>query len=297
MSRHLVIGAKGEVGRALADVLELKHEVYRKDLEPLAIPSDKPIQFMHVCLDFHGMGGQKFFDTVKEYLKQYNPKILDICSTTEPGTTALFGPNACHSTTRGLHPNLKEGLLKIVKHIGGPKASILQAEFEKVGIKCVTHGKAITTELGHILNNSAYGVSLMFAQEAAELCRSFGVDYFEAVMKYTATHNDGFRALDHDRLVRPILMPPGKKIGGHCVVQGAGLLPMEKRGKLLEMLAHYNDEKTEKPDGETEGAKQESVSEEPKEQSGEEYAGGVGSSEAIAVHLEPSDSSEAGDEK
>src|SRR5204862_464610 len=83
----------------------------------------------------------------------------------------------------------------------------LGKEYERFGVRCVTHGNAKTTELAHILNNSAYGISLMFADEMAKLCREYGVDYYEAVMKYTETHNRGFRELDHPRLVRSILTP------------------------------------------------------------------------------------------
>ena len=110
-------------------------------------------------------------------------------------------------------------------------------------MRCITHGKARTTETAHIINNSAYGVSLMFADEAARLCRHYGVDYREAVMKYTETHNRGFLDLDHPGLVRSILWPPGGRVGGHCVVQGASLIPDGLRGPLMSMLARYNDAK------------------------------------------------------
>ena len=108
------------------------------------------------------------------------------------------------------------------------------------GVKCITHRKSETTELAHLLNNSAYGVALMFADEMNAMCRQYGVDYVQAVMVYTDTHNSGFRSLDHERLVRPVLTPPNGRIGGHCVTQGASLIEKEKRGPLMEMLARYN---------------------------------------------------------
>jgi hypothetical protein len=234
---HAIAGL-GEVGRAHAAILKNKFYVYEKDLEDKEPPTEK-IDVLHIALNYHAIGKERFVKIVRDYLKEYKPTFLSILSTVEPGVTESFGPNAVHSTTRGLHPNLVEGLQKIVKHVGGPKAEVIAKEFNKVGIRCVTHRNSRTSELSHILNNSAYGVSLMFADEMAKLCREYGVDYFEAVMKYTATHNEGFRALDHDRLVRSILTPPQGNIKGHCVTQGATLIPEQFRGPMLSALASY----------------------------------------------------------
>ena len=125
-----------------------------------------------------------------------------------------------------------------MKHVGGSKAKVIAKEFSKAGINCFTHRLSRTTELCHIMNNSAYGAELIFADEMAKLCRAYGVDYHN-IMKYTETHNRGFTDLDHARFVRPILMPPNGKIGGHCVTQGATLIPEELRGPILDYLSHY----------------------------------------------------------
>ena len=187
------------------------------------------------------MGHEKFIGIVNGYIKQLNPSYLDICSTVAPGITEQFGPKAVHSTTRGLHPNLISGLKTIVKHVGGRKAEVIAREYHKVGISCMTHRLSRTTEIAHILNNAAYGAALIFSDEMNKLCRAYGVDYHEAVMKYTETHNRGFIDLDHSRLVRSILMPPNGRIGGHCVTQGAMLIPEELRGPILDYLAHYEE--------------------------------------------------------
>lgn len=256
--KHLIIGI-GEIGNALHKVLSRRYEVWGQDLDFVVNPEGQQIRakagssaledylpkgtdVLHVCLDFHGLGRERFVEIVQGYLETHKPKILDVCSTCTPGTTESFGRYACHSTTRGLHPNLESGLLTIVKHVGGPMAETLAKEYAKAGVRCVTHRAARTTEIAHILNNSAYGVSLMFADEMARLCRAYGVDYFEAVMKYTDTHNQGFTALDHPRLVRSVLTPPQGRIGGHCVTQGASLIPETLRGPMLEALARYRKE-------------------------------------------------------
>lgn len=237
---HAIIGM-GEVGTAHSKVLGRVYDIWEKDVEDKEAPG-REVEVMHVALNYHALGHAKFVDIVAKYLQLLRPRYLDILSTVAPGTTELFGPFAVHSTTRGLHPNLESGLATIAKHVGGPASGVVAKHFEKAGVRCHTHRAARTSELAHILNNSAYGVSLMFADEMAKLCRQYGVDYVEAVMIYTATHNDGFSALDHGRLVRPILTPPSGRIGGHCVTQGASLIPQEIRGPMLERLACYNDE-------------------------------------------------------
>lgn len=232
----------GEVGSALAILLDKSYDVWTKDIEAKELPARR-VDVVHICLNYVGMGHDAFMRVSKEYIELLAPSYVDVCSTVPPGTTqelcSGYPVKGCHSTTRGLHPNLVTGLLKVKKHVGGPGAEELAREFAKVGIKCVVHASSKTTELAHVLNNAAYGASLMFADEMAKLCRDYGVDYYEAVMKYTETHNRGFEALDHARLVRPILTPPGGKIGGHCVIQSAKMIPDEKQGPILSMLAAY----------------------------------------------------------
>ncbi len=251
----LIIGGNGEVGRTHAEILSRKYTIYTKDLGPLqkfgeqgeALAFDFSqinggLDLMLIALNFNAIGRERFLEISRGYIDQYKPKHVNILSTVSPGISVLLGPGVCHSTTRGLHPNLAEGLLRIAKHIGGPDAAWWARLYESVGIRCITHKKAIETEVAHILNNSAYGVSLMFADEAARICREYGVDYYEVVMRYTSSHNQGFKALGHERQMRPILMPPCGRIGGHCVQQGATLIPEDKRGWLLDRLAHYNDD-------------------------------------------------------
>ena len=251
---HVVVGL-GEVGKATSRVLARKNEVWGVDIDHAVDPQGARIEtsaiteriavdggsvgVMHVALNAHAMGRERFVSVVQGYLRLFKPDLMDVLSTVWPGTTAAFGPRAVHSTTRGLHPNLERGILEVPKHVGGPRASVVAREFEACGVKCVTHRSATTTEACHILNNSHYGVNLMFADEAYRLCREWGVDY-HAYMAYTETHNSGFRSLDHDRLVRPVLTPPNGRIGGHCVQQGATLIEKENRGWLLERLANYN---------------------------------------------------------
>lgn len=225
----------GEVGKALYEVLSPHYECHTKDLEPKELPQ---CDIMHVCIRH----SQSFQEAVQGYISKVRPKIVNICTTVPPGTTEALGGNCVHSTTRGLHPKLALGLKTITKHIGGPKAAESARYFEKAGVPCVTHERAITTEVAHLLNNAHYAVNVAFADDMAAICRQFGVDYYEAVMHYTRTNNEGFSALDHKSKCRMILTPPGGRIGGHCLVQAAKMLKESGVSTpVIERLAVYND--------------------------------------------------------
>lgn len=228
----LIIGA-GEVGKSLGSVLGAVYSVGYKDLEPRDLP--ERVAVMHVCLRY----SDDFLAVVKDYAKKCNPWIIDVCSTVPPGTTEKLGPTACHSTTRGLHPNLGESIKTFVKHIGGPKADELAGYYEKAGVKTLTHSNAKTTELAHILSNTLYGINLMAADEFQAICRNYGVDYTEAVLAYNKTSNEGYVKLGHPSKLRMLLTPPNGFIGGHCVRQGAALLPGDTRTPLVNQLANH----------------------------------------------------------
>jgi UDP-N-acetyl-D-mannosaminuronate dehydrogenase len=239
--KTIIIGV-GEIGSALQSILSkaYPHQVWALDIiqEKTYLEGCPPtIDVMHICLRH----SQDFNKQVKEYVEKYKPQIVNICTTAPVGTTESFGKrNFVHSTTRGLHPNLITGLVAIPKHVGGDLqyARILSAYFNKAGVECVLHNCSATTELLHILNNVHYGINLIFADEAAKLCREYGVDYLD-YLAYTQTNNRGYVALGHDSKVRPILTPPNGRIGGHCVVMSANLIPQDKRNVLVNHLAHY----------------------------------------------------------
>lgn len=243
MKKCLIIGF-GEVGGAHARVLSKveSYEIKAIDIDPSRVPEKFRLgegeyqpEILLIATRFH----EDFVKMSVDYIKKYKPGLVGVLSTVPPGTCAKIGAFVSHSTTRGLHPNLEDGLLAIVKHVGGPFSDQLARFFEAAGIRCYTHRLAKTTEAAHILNNVAYGVNLMLADEMQRLCREWGVDYFQAVMGYTATNNDGYSALDQGSKVRMILTPPNGRIGGHCLTHSAGLIESEKRTPIVNMLANY----------------------------------------------------------
>lgn len=234
----------GEIGSSLYTILRDEYPVWGYDIKPeLCKMGDVSDDFdvMHICIRY----SPDYLDQVQQLINRFTPEYVNNCSTVPVFTTKQLRVHglsgyACHSTTRGLHPNLVTGLRTIKKHIGGPTSEFFKNYFHKVGIECETHPHSHTTELLHILNNVHYGINLMFANEAAALCRRYSVDYYDW-MKYCESNNDGYLKLGHKTKVRPILTPPGDKIGGHCVVQSSQLVPEEFRTPMIDLLSKYND--------------------------------------------------------
>ena len=241
--KSLCVGM-GEVGKAHYNILSKVYEVHAWDLQGdyFYPPPSLGIEILHICIRY----GKDFDAIVRDYMGQYQPKVVNVCTTVPPGTCEKLGPNVVHSTTRGLHPNLETGLLNITKHVGGPLSETVAEYFTKAGIECYAHKTAKTTELAHILNNLSYFASLMFADEMARICRAFGTDYWETVMLYTKTHNEGYAKLDHSSKMRMILTPPNGSVGGHCLRQNAEMLNpiLEAAGvdaPLVARMARFGD--------------------------------------------------------
>lgn len=241
----LIVGY-GEVGRAHAHVLARGGiNVQAVDLDPDRVPKEFeaekkwPVDLILFAMRY----SDSFVDDCLTYIEGRSPKHIGVLTTVPVGTTRRVSAEAFHSTTRGLHPRLDDGLLTIPKHFGGRHAEQMAEIFEGAGFPIGgIHHRPETTELAHILNNAAYGANIALAAEMEKVCRHYGVDYTEAVIGYTRTNNIGFERLDHGSKCRMVLTPPGAKIGGHCVSMSANLVPKELRGPILDRVATFNAE-------------------------------------------------------
>lgn len=243
MRQHHYIVGIGEIGKSLYEVLSGEYAVTGKDINTTIQnwSGIMPVDVLHICIRH----SSEFNKIVLDYVKQHEPKYVVVHSTVPVGTTASLGlPNAVHSPNRGLHPNLAGSMRVFVKHIGGPKASVVAEYFEAIGIRTKCHSRTETTEAQHLARNSFYGIHIMFAEEMYQLCRKYGLDYHEVVTQYGETHNEGYKILGHESKLHPLVYPlMGNKIGGHCLVQNAQIVPEKDRGPMLNMLAHFNDGK------------------------------------------------------
>src|SRR5438105_15147148 len=98
----LVVGL-GEVGGALAQVLERRYQVLRHDIEPIDFKD--PIAVMHLCVPFTE---QESFERIGlSYIRKFKPALTIINSTVTPGTTRSLarasGRPVAFSPVRGKH--------------------------------------------------------------------------------------------------------------------------------------------------------------------------------------------------
>ena len=249
----LIIGF-GEVGKAHWENLKgtYPNNLYYKDIGPEIYNTRgesvgdlvEPVDIMMIATQCDPKNMGKFELMVAEYDTKFCPKIIDILTTTPPGTAEriqeIVGDRVkvAKSTVRGTHPNLNK-FKCIPKHIGGPGADTLKEFYEACGWGCITHETSRATELFHILNNIWYGANVMMATEAARYCRYFAVDYME-FLKYRESNNNGFIKAGYPSRVSPILYPADKQIGGHCVVYASTTIPESELGPIAKLLKEFN---------------------------------------------------------
>lgn len=160
-----------------------------------------------------------------------------IHSTVPVGTTEKFGHKFLHSPVRGVHPNLYEGLKTFVKFIGGDQqlAEAYSGHLKTLGIETHICKDAKTTELSKLADTTYYGLCIAFTSDMKKLCDEYNLDFMEVMTKFNHTYNEGYEKLGKPNVTRPVLYPTDK-IGGHCIIPNAKLLP---RTKLIDGLLDY----------------------------------------------------------
>jgi len=218
----LVIGM-GEIGSALYSILKDKYKTDGYDIKQ-ANDVGTTYDIVHICIPY----SDKFCEIVKDYASLFNPKCVVIHSSVPVGTTKKLGEGYFHSPVRGVHPDMKQGLLTYVKYISY-NSDIRAAEkisdyFTDVGIETKIYCNTDHTELMKLLELSRYGVYIAFAKEQEEICKAFGLDYEQVVSEYEKTRNDGMVNIGKQELCQPVLYPFKDYVGGHCTVEDMELL-------------------------------------------------------------------------
>ena len=189
------------------------------------------VDILNVCIPY-----TKDFVSVVSDLPTANWYTV-IHSTVPVGTTEKFGHKFLHSPVRGVHPNLYEGLKTFVKFIGGDEqlAQAYSGHLKSLGIETHICKDAKTTELSKLADTTYYGLCIAFTSDMKKLCDEYDLDFMEVMTKYNNTYNEGYKKLGKPNVVRPVLYPTDK-IGGHCIIPNAKLLP---RTKLIDGLLDY----------------------------------------------------------
>lgn len=247
----------GELGQAIESLYPHRRKVCVKDKaydtaygdegDDSIYGSDeiKDCDYLHVCIPY----SDDFVDQVCECIEKETPKNVLIHSTVQVGTTRKIMEksgliNICHAPVRGVHPNLSEGLTTFPMYIGFDdnqhgRGQRRYVDFENgvpnfidsiyfllhsLGIHIKVVDKFETSELAKIASTTYYGMCIAFHGEMQGVCSEVGLDFEEVMTEWNEGYNKGYKKLGMDNVVRPVLTPPDKKIGGHCVIPNAKLL-------------------------------------------------------------------------
>jgi UDP-N-acetyl-D-mannosaminuronate dehydrogenase len=239
VTNNLIIGL-GEIGSAVKEinkdagnivsVIDVGQDIYDNF-------NDSDIDFIHICIPY----SNKFIQIIVDYLNKYElgKAICIIHSTVPIGTTrkiqALTECRVFYSFCRGVHPNLKEGLLTFTKYFcdGGEAiakwqdvagANIIKY-YNSLGIECQYLGHFENGEAAKIISTTYYGYNILFAKEVKKICNEHNLSFNNVYTYPNVSYNKGYIKLGKYNVVRPTLSAPNGKIGGHCVVPNFNLLP------------------------------------------------------------------------
>ncbi|MFZ1118710.1 MAG: hypothetical protein WCA59_16955 [Candidatus Binataceae bacterium] len=229
----LIVGL-GEVGAALAEVIERRWPVLRHDIEPREF--DAPIGVMHVCIPFQSSA--PFEDAVCGYIERFDPALTIVNSTVLPGTTSALarrtGKPIAYSPVRGKHVRMAQDLLHYVKYVAAAEheiAALAQAHFERAGMQTRRMDRPETLELAKLAETTYFGVQIAFAQDLDRYARRVGADYEEAINFFEEV----------EFLPRPRYFPG--IIGGHCVIPNIQLLRKLADSPLLDAVLDSNSQR------------------------------------------------------
>jgi UDP-N-acetyl-D-mannosaminuronate dehydrogenase len=229
----------GEIGSSINKIYSENTKYYTKIIDPkLNYNQDiKDSYILNICIPYNN----NFVNIVNNYIKINNPKITIIHSTVAPGTTKQIIGKVCHSPVRGLHPNIDIGIKTFLKYIGSENLDIAKEyskHLEEFNIKSFICKDTKTSEYAKLLDTTYYGVCIAFHAEIMSLCEKESLDFEEVMTLYNHSYNDGYKILNKNNVIRPILSPT-KKIGGHCVVPNAEILQNYLDSDFLNLILKY----------------------------------------------------------
>jgi UDP-glucose 6-dehydrogenase len=230
-ARTLVVGL-GEVGGAVATILDRTETVLRHDIERVEISA--PIEVMHFCIPFQSH--IQFHNAALAYIRRFTPALTIIHSTVLPGTTRSIadesGAAIAYSPVRGKHVRMVEDLLHYAKFVAAPRdtaAEHAEEHLKRAGMKTRRIAQVETLELAKLAETSYFGVCIAFAQELNRYADRVGADYAEAIEFF-----DEVKFLPRERYY------PGF-IGAHCVMPNIQLLLQLAPSPFLEAIVDSNE--------------------------------------------------------
>ena len=236
----------GEVGSAIKMVYEKNQQNF--ELFTMDVNHDKindSVNILNVCIGW----SESFISTVVEKARLCNYVVIH--STVPVGTSKKIEEATqkpvIHSPIRGVHPHLYTGIMTFEKYFGSASEDIaisnyIANHFESLGIKTRVLSNSNTTELGKLLDTTYYGICIAWHQHMKEMCDFFNGEFEEAVTLFNNTYNEGYENLGMSNVIRPVLYPPGKTIGGHCIIPNAEILNEDFKSSFIEALLKFKKE-------------------------------------------------------
>lgn len=232
----------GEVGQAL-EIL-YTNKPFSVIVEDIKKPSKREeVTILNICFPYN----DDFLDKVHECIKDFKPLLTIIHSTVLPGTTKRLQsltPRGfvVHSPVRGNHPYLYDSLKRFVKYIGSDTEDgkfLATAHFKCLDLNSVSMKNSFSTELAKILCTTYYGLCIAWHQQAKDLCDRHNLEFNEVMTDWNNSYNEGYKEIHMENVNRPILYPPGEKIGGHCVIPNAELLSYLTESSLVDEVLKF----------------------------------------------------------
>jgi UDP-N-acetyl-D-mannosaminuronate dehydrogenase len=230
MKQVVIVVGLGEVGKALMEIVESKHQTFGVDINLPASLSRCDV--MHICFPFQS---EKFVGQVVEYIHRYRPALSIINSTVAPGTTRSIavesGAAVVNSPVRGKHARMQAEMLHYAKFVGALDRQSGQRaveHFEGLGMKTKLLGSPEATEIAKLTETTYFGLMIAWAQEIERYCASLGVNYDEVASFY-----------DEIKFFPPVKYFPGV-IGGHCVMPNIDILLQKFPSGLLQAIVKSN---------------------------------------------------------
>jgi hypothetical protein len=233
--RHLVVGSMGEVGSAIATLLQQRYLVV--GIDKGTYPGLGYFDVIHICIPYT----PEFKEVVSSYLYWHlAPNGLVIIHSTVPvGTSTSF--DAVHSPVLG--PPTESDIFTFVKFFGGPHAARAAAIFKGLDIACIVTDKAANTEALKLWDTAYYGWNIVFEKAVKQYCDEHGLDFNLVYAQANHVYNMGYSLLGKHGVMRPVLQHVPGPIGGHCVIPNAELLGGEIADFILKKNKGYKEEK------------------------------------------------------
>lgn len=244
---HLVIGNLGQIGSALTNLLRLKNpNIYGIDKQKInkKIIARKhrdlktiSFDFIHICIPYTDSFNRDVIEYSKVHGKPHT--ILIIHSTVLPTTTEfltlqLNPVKVVYSPIRGVHPNIKDRLLKWVKYCAGyDESALLESSmlFESMDMKTRVIQNPTALEFAKHFSTLMFGYSLAFTQHLVVISKQFK---FHPSIVHDFVNEVG--EIAYDRKIYPYI----EAIGGHCVLSNAEMI--KEMSEFAKLLLKFNED-------------------------------------------------------